>query len=69
MFVEVTNTGCEGLIKIRDIPNDYYFYDENNYCLKGTNTGKIYQLGDMVKVKVRKVDILKKEIDLTLLLH
>ena len=69
MFVEITNTGCEGLIKIRDIPNDYYFYDDDNYCLEGTNTGKIYQLGDMVKVKVRKVDILKKEIDLTLLLH
>ena len=69
MFVEVTNTGCEGLIKIRDIPNDYYFYDADNYCLEGTNTGIIYQLGDMVKVKVRKVDISKKEIDLTLLLH
>ena len=69
MFVEITNTGCEGLIKIRDIPNDYYFFDEDNYCLEGTNTGHIYQLGDIVKIKVRKVDIYKKEIDLTLLLH
>ena len=69
MFIEVKNTGCEGLIKIRNIPNDYYFFDEDNYCLEGTNTGHIYQLGDVVKVKVRKVDILKKEIDLTLLLH
>ena len=69
MFVEITNTGCEGLIKIRDIPNDYYFFDEDNYCLEGTNTGKIYQLGDIVKVKVRKVDINKKEIDLILLLN
>ena len=69
MFVEVKNTGCEGLIKIRDMSNDYYFFDEDNYCLEGTNTGQIYQLGDIVKVKVRKVDISKKEIDLTLLLH
>ena len=69
MFIEVKNTGCEGLIKIRNIPNDYYFFDEDNYCLEGTNTGHIYQLGDVVKVKVRKVDIFKKEIDLTLLLH
>tara|TARA_Y100001978_G_scaffold202509_1_gene223898 strand:+ start:1733 stop:3796 length:2064 start_codon:yes stop_codon:yes gene_type:complete len=69
MFVEVTNTGCEGLIKMRNIPSDYYFFDEDNYCLEGTNTGHIYQLGDTVKVKVRKVDISKKEIDLTILLH
>ena len=69
MFVEVTNTGCEGLIKVRDIPGDYYFFDEGNYCLEGTNTGLIFQLGDTVKVKIRKVDISKKEIDLILLLH
>ena len=69
MFVEVTNTGCEGLIKIRDITDDFYFFDEDNYCLEGTNTGQIYQLGDIIKVKVRKVDINKKEIDLTLLLQ
>ena len=69
MFVEVTNTGCEGLIKMCDIPGDYFFFDEENYCLKGTNTAHIYQLGNTVKVKVRKVDISKKEINLTLLLH
>jgi len=69
IFVEITNTGCEGLIKMRDIPGDFYFFDEDNYCLEGTNTGKIYQLGDTVKVKIRKVDISKKEIDLILLLH
>lgn len=67
MFVEVTNTACEGLIKMRDIPGDYYFFDEDNFCLEGNNTGQIYQLGDTVKVKVRKVDIVKKEIDLVLL--
>ena len=39
IFVEVTNTACEGLVKIKDIPGDYYFYDEVNYCLRGTNTG------------------------------
>ena len=68
MFVEVTSTGCEGLIKIRDIPDDFYFFDEDNYCLEGINTAKIYQLGNKVKVKIRKVDISKKEIDLSLIL-
>lgn len=66
MFVEVVNTGCEGLIRMRDIPGDFYYYDEDNYCLKGNRTGTIYQLGDTVKVKIRKVDIVKKEIDLVL---
>ena len=42
MFVEVTNTGCEGLIKMCDIPGDYFFFDEENYCLKGTNTCLLY---------------------------
>ena len=60
IFVEVTNTACEGLVKIKDIPGDYYFFDEVNYCLKGTNTGGVYQLGDVVKVKVRRVDIIKE---------
>ena len=69
IFVEVTNTACEGLIRIKDIPGDYYYYDEVNYCLKGTNTKKIYQLGDVIKVKVRRVDIIKKEIDLSIVLY
>ena len=67
MFVEVVNTGCEGLIRMRDIPGDYYHYDEDNYCLEGRKSGKVYQLGDMVKVKIRKVDIIRKEIDMILL--
>ena len=49
MFVEVTNTGCEGLIKMCDIPGDYFFFDEENYCLKGTNTAHIYQLGNSLR--------------------
>jgi len=67
MFVEVVNTGCEGLIRMRDIPGDYYHYDEDNYCLEGRKSGKVYQLGDTVKVKIRKVDIIRKEIDMILL--
>ena len=69
MFVEVVNTGCEGLIRTRDIPGDFFYYDEVNYCLEGNRTGTIYQLGDVVKVKIRNVNIIKKEIDLILLFN
>lgn len=67
MFVEVVNTGCEGLIRMRDIPGDFYYYDEDNYCLEGNRTGQIFQLGDTVNIKIRKVDVSKKEIDMVLL--
>ena len=67
IFVEVTNTGCEGLIKMRDIPGDYYYFDEDNYCLQGTNSGNKFQVGDNIRVKVIKVNIIKKEIDLIIL--
>lgn len=67
IFVEVTGTSCEGLIKTRDIPGDFYYYDEEHYCLEGHNTGQIYQLGDTVHVKIRSVDISKKEINMVLI--
>lgn len=67
IFVEVSNTTCEGLIRLKDIQGDYYTYDDKNYCIKGTNTGNQLRIGDKVNVKVRKVNIEKREINLILL--
>ena len=67
IFVEIKNTNCEGLIKLKNIPGDFYIYDDNNYCLYGSQTKKILTLGDSLKVKVRKVDIEKKEIDMIII--
>jgi len=63
MFVELTQTLAEGLIKLRDLEDDFYVYDEKNYSLIGRRTKKRYRLGDKVVVKLIRVDKEKREID------
>jgi ribonuclease R len=67
IFVEVSNTTCEGLIRLKDIQGDFYTYDEKNYCIRGKQTNSVLRIGDKVKVKIRKVNIEKREINLILL--
>lgn len=67
IFVEVQNTGCEGLIKLRDIPGDFYVYKEKEFCVEGFQTKKRFYIGTELKVKIRKVSLEKKEIDMILL--
>ncbi len=66
MFIELTETLTEGLIRLRDIDGDYFVYDESKFSLVGTRTGKKYRLGDKVKVKVNRVDEKRREIDFLL---
>ena len=67
IFVEVSETACEGLIRMRDIPGDFYTFKEKDYCIQGHNTKKKYYLGDKLKVKIRNVNLERKEIDLVIL--
>lgn len=67
IFVEVKNTACEGLIRLKNIPGDFYIYDEKNYCVYGSQTKRTLTLGDLLKVKIRKVDIEKREIDMVII--
>ena len=67
IFVEVKNTACEGLIRLKEIPGDFYIYDDKNYCVYGSQNKKTLTLGDTVKIKIRKVDIEKREIDMVIL--
>ena len=62
MFVELPNT-CEGLVPASSMEDDFYIYDENNFCLVGERTGRTYKLGQTVKVKVFDTDRLSKTID------
>nr|WP_081842983.1 ribonuclease R [Butyrivibrio sp. WCE2006] len=62
MFVELPNT-CEGLVPASTIEDDFYVFDEDNYRLVGERTGKMYCLGQTVKVKVHDTDRLSKTID------
>ena len=63
IYVEIIENQCEGMIHIRELTGDFYEYDEKNYCIKGRTTGKIYTLGDRVKVEVVKADLQKKQLD------
>ncbi|SMD14109.1 ribonuclease R [Pedobacter nyackensis] len=67
MYVELTENKCEGMIRLRDITDDFYVLDEKNYCIVGQRKHKKYQLGDEVMVKVKKVDLSKRQIDFTLI--
>ena len=66
MCVELNENKCEGMIRLRDIADDFYVLDEKNYCIIGQRKKKVYQLGDEVKVKVKKVDLSKRQIDFSL---
>jgi len=64
VFVEIEENKCEGLVMIRDLDDDYYEFDEENYRLVGKRSGKIYQLGDSVQVEIYRVNLPKRQIDL-----
>ena len=63
LFVEMDENKCEGLVPIRDLDDDFYELDEENYQIIGKRTRKIYQLGDSVRVKIEKVNLPKKQVD------
>ncbi|KQB98931.1 ribonuclease R [Pedobacter sp. Hv1] len=67
MYVEIIENKCEGMIRLRDITDDFYVLDEKNYCIIGQRKKKKYQLGDEVQVKVKKVDLSKRQIDFSLI--
>lgn len=67
IFVQLSDSLAEGLIRLSDLDDDFYLLDEKNYTLRGRSTGKVIRLGDQVKVKIIRVDVEKKEIDFVLL--
>ena len=64
IFIEIIETKCEGMIRLADMDDDYYEYDEKNYCVVGRRRRKIFTLGDQARVKVKKTDVDKRMIDL-----
>ncbi len=67
LFVELDGIFIEGLVHITDLSNDYYHYDPVHHRLEGERNGKTYRLGDPVEVKIARVDLEEKKIDLHLL--
>lgn len=67
IYVEIAENKCEGMIRLRDIAGDYYFFDEKNYRIIGHNHNRIFQLGDPIKIRLKNVDLTNKQIDFELL--
>ncbi|MCK5402199.1 MAG: ribonuclease R [Flavobacteriaceae bacterium] len=67
IYVEIIENKCEGMVRIRDIKDDHYIFDESQYALIGNNTKNMHQLGDEVIVKVKQADLAKRHLDFQLI--
>ncbi|MEE1175299.1 MAG: ribonuclease R [Paludibacteraceae bacterium] len=66
LYVEITSNKCEGMVPLRDMDDDFYTYDEKNYCIIGRQSRKKYQLGDEVQIMVQRANLEKKQLDFVL---
>ena len=67
IYVEILENKCEGMVRIRDIKDDYYIFDEKQYAIVGERSKKTYQLGDEVYVMVKNTDLVKRHLDFSLI--
>ncbi|MBU2938012.1 ribonuclease R [Lacinutrix sp. C3R15] len=67
IYVEIISNKCEGMVRMRDITDDHYEFDETQYAIIGRKNKKMYQLGDEVIVKVKNADLVKKHLDFLLI--
>ncbi|WP_268848377.1 ribonuclease R [Flavobacterium aestivum] len=63
IYVEIIENKCEGMVRTRDIKEDYYTFDEKQYALVGANSNRLLQLGDEIYVTVKNADLVKKQLD------
>ena len=63
LYVELNENKCEGLVPMRDLDDDYYEFDEKNYCLIGRRTKREYRLGDPITIKVASANLERKQLD------
>ena len=66
LYVEINENKCEGMIPMRDLGDDYYDFDEKNYCLIGRRHHKKFSLGDPITIKVARANLEKKQLDFAL---
>lgn len=65
IYAEIDKNHCEGMIPMRDLGDDYYDFDERNFCLVGRRHHHKYQLGDAIRIQVARADLEKKQLDFT----
>jgi ribonuclease R len=66
IYVELENK-CEGMVSVNTLDDDFYIFDEKNYCLVGRHSHRIFQLGDDVKVEIARTNLEKKQLDFRLI--
>jgi ribonuclease R len=66
-YVELDENKCEGMVSIRNLDDDFYRFDEDNYCIVGRKFNKKYQLGDPVTILVAKANLIRKQLDFELI--
>ncbi len=66
-YVELDDNKCEGMVSIRNLDDDYYRFDEENYCIVGRRSNKKFQLGDAVRIQVAGANLVKKQLDFELI--
>jgi ribonuclease R len=66
LYIEIIENKCEGLVHIRELKDDFYVFDEDNYSLLGKRNGKVFQLGDGVRVQILRANLAKKQLDFRL---
>lgn len=65
-YVELEDSKCEGLVSMTELDDDYYEFDDKNYCIAGRHHHKIYQLGDKVMIRVAKANLVARQLDFAL---
>lgn len=63
IYVELEGNKCEGMVRLQDLDDDFYYLDEDNYQVIGQRYAKQYKLGDRVRIRVKKIDLSKKQMD------
>jgi ribonuclease R len=66
LYVEIAENRIEGMIAIRELDDDYYVYDEKNYCLIGQRKKQQYRLGDLIKIQIVRANLQKRQLDFVL---
>ena len=66
IYCEIDENHCEGMVPMRDLDDDYYEFDERNYCLVGRRHHHKYQLGDPIRIKVARANIEKRQLDFSI---
>ena len=63
IYVEITENKCEGMISMRELEDDFYYLDEENYCVTGQKYGAKYKIGDKIRIVVKRANLARKQLD------